>query len=131
MEENGVTGSINGHPVDGFKLNIEHKPAERWTPSFAPSDFIANRFEVSGTIAVEDPERYQALLGEGNTFTIEQRVDLNPHHRQAEGFRRRAARLRDIIRWHWRKLIRKPLPEVMVVTIPDVPAANLSITAAG
>lgn len=127
MEENEVTGSINGHPVDGFKLNIEHKPAERWTPSFTPSDFIANRFEVSGTIMVEDPESYQAFLAQSNTLTIEQRIDLNPHRHEAEGFRRRAVRLRAIIRWHWRKLIRKPLPETMVVTIPNVPAANLSI----
>lgn len=130
MSEGETKGFVNGAPVEGFNLKIAQEPLAL-TADLRPYDLRTDRWEISGTITVENPEVYRALFAEGHTFTIEQQTDLNPHHWQPHGFRRHVKRLRAVVRWHWRKLIRKPLPHKMTVTIPDVRAENITITGPG
>lgn len=120
-------GFVNGQPVDGFRLDVENRVRPEFSlRSYRSMNLIESVGEVTAEITI-DVGSYPPALADRNLFTIEKRIDLNPHHRTAHGFRARLRRARSIMHWHWRKLIRKPLSETCVVTIPDVKAENITI----
>jgi hypothetical protein len=76
--------------------------------------------QLETTMAL-DADEYTQLMGEHSQPLYTVRIDwnLNPHHRAATTWRQRVRRWRDIIAWHWCKLIGRPKVDHVSIEIPE------------